>query len=197
MIKKLCDQFCNLFPHISIDQVWIIVKSKRGSEFQTWHRDFYLNDKITRTIVINLGAMKRSNVPGKAFGHLSDFPQEETTLEETLQVAAPSDLKSPPETLQVAAPSHLKSPPETSTTIREVQLAAPSDMKSLLLTSSTIREEQLAVPSDRKSPNKELVEFEYFNEREDSSEDKEDLGEYHTERETLERIRSPFNQESL
>ncbi len=210
LIKKLVDQFCDLFPHLSIDQVWLIVKSKRGSGFQEWHRDFYLSNKITRTIVINLGSMKRSDVPGEAFGHLSDFPQEETTLEETLQVAAPSDLKSPQETLQVAVPSDLKSPPETlqraapsdlksppeTSSIREVQLAVPSDMKSPLET-STIREDQLAEPSERKSPNKELVEFEYFNEREDSSEDKEDLGEYHTERETLERIRSPFNQESL
>jgi hypothetical protein len=106
LIKKLVDQFCNLFPHLSIEQVWLIVKSKRGSGFQTWHRDFYLNDKITRTIVVNLGAMKRSDVPGKAFGHLSEFPPEETTLEERkqrvlLQPAAPSDLKSPPETITI------------------------------------------------------------------------------------------------
>jgi hypothetical protein len=124
--------------------VWLIVKSKRGSGFQEWHRDFYLSNKITRTIVITLGSMKRSDVPGEAFGHLSEFPQEETTLEETLQLTAPSDLKSPPYTLQVAAPSDLKSPPETlqltaylkslqeSSTIREVQLAAPRDLKSPL-----------------------------------------------------------------
>jgi hypothetical protein len=55
---------------------------------------------------------------------LSEFPQEETTLEETLQLAVPSDLKSPPETLQLAVPSDLKSPPET------LQVAAPSDLKS-------------------------------------------------------------------
>ena len=66
------------------------------------HRDFYLNDKIMRTIVVNLGAMersdvkiirtivvnlnlgamKRSDVPGKAFFHLHEIPPEETTNEE-------------------------------------------------------------------------------------------------------------------
>ena len=64
-----------------MQQVWLIVKSKRGSGFQTWHRDFYLNDKIIRTIAVNLGAMKRSDVPGKAFGHLREIPPEEATFE--------------------------------------------------------------------------------------------------------------------
>jgi len=60
-----------------------MVKSKQGGGFQEWHRDFYLNDKIiTRTIVVNLGAMKRSDVPGKAFFHLHEIPPEETTNEE-------------------------------------------------------------------------------------------------------------------
>jgi len=86
--------------------VWLIVKSKRGSGFQEWHRDFYLNDKIVGTIVVNLGAMKRSDVPGKAFGHLREIPPEETTNEERkqcllIQQAAPSDLKSPPETITI------------------------------------------------------------------------------------------------
>jgi len=30
LIKKLVDQFCNLYPHLSIDQVWLMVTSKRG-----------------------------------------------------------------------------------------------------------------------------------------------------------------------
>ena len=85
LIKKLVDQFCNLFPHLSIDQVWLIVKSKQGSGFQEWHRDFYLNDKIVRTIAVNLGAMKRSDVPGKAFSNLREIPSEETTNEERKQ----------------------------------------------------------------------------------------------------------------
>jgi hypothetical protein len=188
LIKKLVDQFCHLYPHLSIDQVWLIVKSKRGSGFQEWHRDFYLSNKITRTIVINLGSMKRSDVPGEAFAHLQEFPQDDkTTLEETLQLTAQSDLKTPPETLQVAVQSDLKSPPETllltadlksmpeSSTITKVKLIAPSDRKSLLET-STIREVQLPVSSELKSPpetstirddktSTELVDFEYCNDR--------------------------------
>jgi len=104
--------------------VWLIVKSKRGSGFQEWHRDFYLNDKVVRTIVVNLGAMKRSDVPGEACCHLREIPPEETTNEERkkhllIQPAAPSDLKSPPET--ITAPSDLKSPPETIT-IRKTRI---------------------------------------------------------------------------
>jgi hypothetical protein len=44
--------------------VWLIVKSKPGSGFQSWHQDFNLNEKITKTIVINLGAVKRSDLLG-------------------------------------------------------------------------------------------------------------------------------------
>jgi len=84
LIKNLVDQFCNLFLHLGIDQVWLIVKSKRGSGFQVWHRDFYLNPKIVRTIVVNLGAMKRSDVPGEAFRHLCEIPPEDTTNEERI-----------------------------------------------------------------------------------------------------------------
>jgi hypothetical protein len=44
--------------------VWLIVKSKPGSGFQSWHKDFNLNEKITKTVVINLGAVKRSDLLG-------------------------------------------------------------------------------------------------------------------------------------
>ncbi len=44
--------------------VWLIIKSKPGSRFQSWHQDFNLNKKITKTIVINLGAVKRSDLLG-------------------------------------------------------------------------------------------------------------------------------------
>ncbi len=44
--------------------VWLIVKSNPGSRFQSWHQDFNLNKKITKTIVINLGAVKRSDLLG-------------------------------------------------------------------------------------------------------------------------------------
>ena len=44
--------------------VWLIVKSKQGSARQSWHQDFNLNKKITKTIVINLGAVKGSDLLG-------------------------------------------------------------------------------------------------------------------------------------
>ena len=49
---------------LTIDLVWLIIKSKPGSGFQSWHRDFYLDKKITKTVVINLGVMKRSDLLG-------------------------------------------------------------------------------------------------------------------------------------
>jgi hypothetical protein len=53
-----------MLQYLSIDMVWLIVKSKPGSGFQKWHQDFNLNEKITKTIVINLGAVKRSDLLG-------------------------------------------------------------------------------------------------------------------------------------
>jgi len=179
LIKKLVDQFCNLYPHLRIDQVWLMVTSKRGGGFQELHRDFYLNDTIMRTIVVNLGAMKRSDVkiirtivinlnlgamkrsdvPGKAFFHLREIPPEETTYEERKQhllilPAAPSDLKSPPETI-------------------------------------TIKEDK-----DSQELEEEFVE--YHNEKEDSNEEEEDLVESHNEKEDInEESRWATNQESL
>jgi hypothetical protein len=66
-----------MFPYLTVDMVWLIVKSKPGSGFQRWHRDFYLDEKIVKTIVVNLGSMKtRSEVPGVAFGKLHKSPPE-------------------------------------------------------------------------------------------------------------------------
>jgi hypothetical protein len=146
--------------------------------------------------VVDLGAMKRSDVPGEAFRHLHEIPPEETTNEERkhhllIQPAAPSDLKSPPET--ITAPSDLKCPPETIT--------APSDLKC--------PPETITSPSDLKSPpetikedkdSQELEEdfVEYHNEREDSNEEEEDLVESHIEREDInEESKRATNQESL
>jgi hypothetical protein len=183
LIKKLVDHFCDLYPHLSIDQVWLIVKSKRGSGFQTWHRDFYLNDKITRTIVVNLGARKRSDVPGKAFGHLSEFPPEETNLEERKQRLL----------LQPAVPfGHLSEFPPEETTLEErkqrllLQAAAPRDLKS--------PPEIITMREDKDSQELEEELIEYHNEREGINEDEEDLVEYHTERENF---NLATNQESI
>ncbi len=76
LIQNLVDMFCVMFPYLTVDMVWLIVKSKPGSEFQSWHRDFYLDEKIVKTIVVNLGSMKRSEVPGAAFGKLRKSPPE-------------------------------------------------------------------------------------------------------------------------
>jgi hypothetical protein len=65
-----------MFPYLTVDMVWLIVKSKPSSDFQKWHRDFYLDKKIVKTIVVNLVSMKRSEVPGVAFGELCKSPPE-------------------------------------------------------------------------------------------------------------------------
>ena len=64
LLKKLVDTFTEMFSNLTIDMVWLIVKYKPGSGFQSWHQDFNLNEKITKTIVINLGAVKRSDLLG-------------------------------------------------------------------------------------------------------------------------------------
>jgi len=189
LIKKLVDQFCTLFPHLSIDQVWLIVKSKRGSGFQEWHRDFYLNDKIVRTIVVNLGAMKRSDVPGEAFHHLREIPPSEP--------AVPSDQKSPPETISVT--SDLKCPPETIIPVTsdrkrppETAITVPSDLKSPPVNMTITKKE------DKDSQELEEDFVEYNNEREDNSEEQEDLVESHNERDDIhEESKRATNQESL
>ena len=64
LLMRLVDKFTDMLQYLTIDMVWIIVKSKPGSGFQSWHQDFNLNEKITKTIVINLGAVKRSALLG-------------------------------------------------------------------------------------------------------------------------------------
>ena len=57
--------------------VWLIVKSKPGSGFQSWHQDFNLNEKITKTIVINPGAVKRSDLLGGPLQKLVNSENED------------------------------------------------------------------------------------------------------------------------
>ena len=64
LLNKLVDTFTEMLQYLTIDMVWLIVKSKPGSGFQSWHQDFNLNKKITKIIVINLGAVKRSDLLG-------------------------------------------------------------------------------------------------------------------------------------
>jgi len=64
LLNKLVDTFIEMLQYLAIDMVWLIVKSKPGSGFQSWHQDFNLNEKIAKTIVINLGAVKISDLLG-------------------------------------------------------------------------------------------------------------------------------------
>jgi hypothetical protein len=91
--RNLVDTFCVMFPYLTVDMVWLIVKSKPGIGFHSWHRDFYLDKKIVKTIVVNLDAMKRSDVPGAAFGELRKSPTEVT--DKTMKGEGKSVLNNP------------------------------------------------------------------------------------------------------
>ncbi len=93
LIQNLVDAFCVMFPYLTVDMVWLIVKSKPGSGCQSWHRDFYLDEKIIKTIVVNLGSIKRNEVPGAAFGKLRKSPPEINN--ETMKGEGKSVMKKP------------------------------------------------------------------------------------------------------
>jgi hypothetical protein len=61
LFKKLGDTFETMFPYLSIDLVWLLRKSKEGDGFQGWHKAFSLGQRITKTIVINIGRKERDN----------------------------------------------------------------------------------------------------------------------------------------
>ncbi len=61
LLKKLVDNFETMFPYLSMDLVWLLCKSKEGDGFQGWHTDFSLGQRITKTIVINVGSKERDN----------------------------------------------------------------------------------------------------------------------------------------
>ena len=54
LIQKLVDQFTIMYPFLTVNLVWIIVKSKWGSGFQSWHRDFFLDPKIINSLPAKL-----------------------------------------------------------------------------------------------------------------------------------------------
>ena len=60
-IKELAKMFEDKFNHLRIDSVWLIMKSSCKDGFQSWHRDFALGNKITTTIVVNVGAFTSSH----------------------------------------------------------------------------------------------------------------------------------------
>jgi hypothetical protein len=55
------DTFETLLPHLSVDLVWLLRKSKEGDGFQGWHKDSYMGCPITKTIVINVGSKVINN----------------------------------------------------------------------------------------------------------------------------------------
>ncbi len=55
------DTFETILPYLSIDMVWLLRKSKEGDGFQGWHKDLYLGEQITKTIVINVGSKVINN----------------------------------------------------------------------------------------------------------------------------------------
>ncbi len=61
LLKNLVDTFETMFPYLSVDLVWLLCKSKEGDGFQGWHKDFLLGQRITKTIVINVGSKERDN----------------------------------------------------------------------------------------------------------------------------------------
>jgi hypothetical protein len=57
-IDELVRMFKAEFPHLDVDSVWLLQKTRCEDGFQTWHRDFALGQKITTTIVVNVGSFK-------------------------------------------------------------------------------------------------------------------------------------------
>ncbi len=53
------DTFETMFLYLSVDLAWLLRKSKEGDGFKGWHKDFSLGQKITKTIVINVGSKER------------------------------------------------------------------------------------------------------------------------------------------
>jgi hypothetical protein len=61
LLKNLVDTFETMYPYLSVDLVWLLRKSKEGDGFQGWHKDFLLGQRITKTIVIDVGSKERDN----------------------------------------------------------------------------------------------------------------------------------------
>jgi hypothetical protein len=87
LLKELVDTFEKLFPYLSIDMMWLLIKSKSGAGFQRWHKDFALGHKITKTIVVNLFTMKRCDLLGgpDCFFNISDIDEGNKANEPSLE----------------------------------------------------------------------------------------------------------------
>jgi len=55
-IRELVHIFEAKFLHV--DSVWLLKKMSSNNGFQGWHRDFALGQKITTTIVVNVGCVE-------------------------------------------------------------------------------------------------------------------------------------------
>jgi hypothetical protein len=72
LIEKLAHTFEDIFPYLTVAQVWLIHKSKEGHGFQGWHQDKVGNIKCT--IVVNLGSedVNADNVQGEVVNPIPD-----------------------------------------------------------------------------------------------------------------------------
>ena len=61
-IRDLVHIFEDKFEHLRIDSVWLLKKTSSNDGFQGWHRDFALGQKITTTIVVNVGCIEDDSV---------------------------------------------------------------------------------------------------------------------------------------
>jgi hypothetical protein len=59
-IEQLVYVFEDQFKNITVGSVWMIQKSKTKDGFQGWHSDFLLVKKITMTIIVIVGAIKKN-----------------------------------------------------------------------------------------------------------------------------------------
>ena len=57
-IRELVHIFEAKFEHLRVDSVWLLKKMSSNDGFQGWHRDFALGQKITTTIVVNVGCIE-------------------------------------------------------------------------------------------------------------------------------------------
>ena len=57
-IRELVQIFEAKFEHLCVDSVWLLKKMSSNDGFQGWHRDFALGQKITTTIVVNVGCIE-------------------------------------------------------------------------------------------------------------------------------------------
>ncbi len=87
LLKNLVNTFEKLYPYLSIDMVWLLIKSKPSAGFQRWHKDFILGHKITKTNVVNLFTIKRCDLLGgpDCFFNIRDNDEGNKAKEQSLE----------------------------------------------------------------------------------------------------------------